>query len=185
MLLLELFLITSLGLMLFLICVVVIIKLFESYTLDAPFIGTEKYIVDEIVSNLGLNEESVLIDLGCGDGRILRHAVAQVKGISAMGIEGAIWPFFLAKFASRNFKQIQIKKSNIFDADIHNATHIYVYLYPECLNKLEEKFKRECQDNVRIISCDFEIKNLKLVDTVMLENKLSNYRHKLFIYNIK
>lgn len=185
MLLLELLFIVLSGLILFLVCLIIIIKLFESYTLDAPFIGTEKYVVDEIVSNFGLNEKSILIDLGCGDGRILRHAVDRFKDISAIGIEGAIWPFLLAKFASRDFKQIQIKKSNIFDADVHNATHIYVYLYPECLNKLEKKFKEECQDSVRIISCDFEIKNLKLIDTVILENRLSKYRHRLFIYNKK
>lgn len=185
MLLLGLFLIVSLGLILFLICITVIIKFFESYTLNAPFIGTEKNIISDIISNLRLDSESILIDLGCGDGRILRHAVSQVEGVSAIGIEGALWPFFLAKFRSRNFEQIQIKKSNIFNADIHKATHIYVYLYPKCLDKLEEKFKRECQNNVRIVSCDFEIKNLKLVDTIMLENKLSKYKHKLFIYNLK
>jgi|SRR3989344_3716101 len=185
MLLLELLFIIFLSLILFLICLTVIVKFFESYTLDAPFIGTERHIINEIVYNLKLNEKSVLIDLGCGDGRILRHAVAQVKDILAIGVENALWPFFLTKFASRNFKQIQIKKSNIFDANIHNATHIYVYLYPECLHKLGKKLKKECQNDVRIISCDFEIKNLKLIDTVILENKLSKYRHKLFIYNIK
>lgn len=181
----QLIVIIFFGLILLLICFIVIIKFFESYRLDAPFIGTEKCIINEIVSSFGLSEKNVLMDLGCGDGRILRHAVAQVKGILAIGIEDAIWPFFLAKFRSRNFKQIQIKKSNIFDADIHNATHIYVYLYPDCLNKLEEKFIKECNEGVRIISCDFKIKNLKLIDTVVLGNKLSKYSHKLFIYNIK
>ncbi len=185
MLLFELLLITFLGLILLFICLVIIINFIESYILDAPFIGTEKHIIDEIVSNLRLNKKSVLIDLGCGDGRVLRHAVTRINDISAIGIEKALWPFFLAKFISRYFKQIEIKKTNIFDADIKNATHIYVYLYPKCLSELEEKFKRECQDNVRIISCDFEIKNLKLIDVVNLDNKLSKYKHKLFIYNIK
>lgn len=185
MLLLELFFIILLGLVLFLICITVVIKFFESYTLDAPFIGTEKNIINDIISSLKLNNGSVLIDLGCGDGRILRQAVSQIEGVSAIGIENALWPFFLAKFRSRNFEQIQIKKTNIFNANIHKATHIYVYLYPKCLDKLEEKFKRECQNNVRIVSCDFEIKNLKLVDTIMIKNKLSKYEHKLFIYNLK
>ncbi|HEY4505770.1 MAG TPA: hypothetical protein VJG67_03705 [Candidatus Paceibacterota bacterium] len=185
MLIFELLFIISLGLILLLICFVIVITFIESYFLDAPFVSTEKSIIDKIISNLRLDEKSVLIDLGCGDGRILRHAVIKIKSMSAIGFEYSLVPFLLAKFTSRCFKQIQIKKTSIFNANIQNATHIYVYLYPKCLNKLGEKFKKECQDGVKIISCDFEIKNFKLIDTIILDDKLSKYKHKLFIYNIK
>ena len=162
--------------------VLVFFKITEIFFTDAPFIPTTNEVMDDIIENLQLTNKSVLYDLGCGDARILRKAVELKPDINAVGIEIAYIPYFLAKFFTRKYKRIEIKRENIFKADISDATHIFLYLYPKAVNKLIDNIKKQCAQGTRIISCDFEIKSCKPIDIVNLKNKCSKMCQKLFIY---
>lgn len=151
---------------------------------DAPFIPTPNYVIDEIIQNLHLTKHSVLYDLGCGDARIIKRVVELNSNVNAIGVEIAFLPYILAKFYTRKYKQIKIKRENIFKTNISDATHIFLYLYPKAVNKLIENIKKQCAQGTQIISCDFEIKSCKPLNIVDLKNKKSKICQKLFIYRI-
>ena len=157
-------------------------KITEILSTNAPFIPTSNEVIDNIIENLQLAKNSVLYDLGCGDARIIKRASELKPDIHAVGIEIAFVPYFLAKFSTRKYKQIEIIRENIFKADISNATHIFLYLYPKAVNKLINNIKIQCVSGTRIISCDFEIKSCKPINVVDLKNKHSKLCKKLFIY---
>ncbi len=160
----------------------VFLKIIEILSTDAPFIPTSEEVIDDIIGNLQLTDRSVFYDLGCGDARILKRA-AQIKpNIKIVGIDIAYIPFFLAKFFTRKYKQIEIRRENIFKADISDATHIFLYLYPKTVNKLIDHIKKQCAQGTRIISCDFEIESCKPTNIVDLKNKKTKLGQKLFIY---
>ena len=156
------------------------------FTTHAPFVPVPKKVVAEIVKSLDLKDESVLYDLGCGDGRVLLKSAELNPKIKAVGIEIAFLPYFLAKFHTRQYKNIKIKRENIFKTDMSSATHIFLYLYPEVINKLIHSIKSQCKPGTIIVSCDFELENITPKKVVNLENL---YPHslrgkKLFIYII-
>ena len=157
-------------------------KITEILSTNAPFIPTSKEVIDNIIENLQLTQNSVLYDLGCGDARILKRVVELKPDVNIIGIEIAFIQYFLAKFYTRKNKQIKIRRENIFKADISDATHIFLYLYPKAVNKLIENIKKQCVQGIRIISCDFEIKSCKPINVVNLKNKHSKLCQKLFIY---
>jgi len=157
-------------------------KITEILSTNAPFIPTSKEVIDNIIENLQLTKDSVLYDLGCGDARILKRVAELKPNINVVGVEIAFIPYLLAKFYTRKNKQIKIRRENIFKADISDATHIFLYLYPKAVNKLIENIKKQCVQGTRIISCDFEIKSCKPINIVDLENKHSKLCQKLFVY---
>jgi tRNA G46 methylase TrmB len=53
----------------------------------APFNPTCDEAQQTAIRLLGLGEDDVLFDLGCGDGRLLITAVEQIKGLRCVGIE--------------------------------------------------------------------------------------------------
>ena len=179
--LLTLFLATliSLG-----IAVFMIVQFISEFTTDAPFVPIPKEIEDKIIENLKLSPGSMLYDLGCGDGRILIKAVQKYPEIRAVGVEIAFFPFLLAKFYTRKYKNISIKRENIFKTDISSATHIFLYLYPAIVNRLFVRIKEQCKSGTRIVSCDFEIDGITPTEVVDLNNPNSKRGKKLFIYNI-
>jgi len=72
-------------------------KITEILSTNAPFIPTSKEVIDNIIENLQLTQNSVLYDLGCGDARILKRVVELKPDVNIIGIEIAFIQYFLAK----------------------------------------------------------------------------------------
>lgn len=67
----------------------------EGFFRLAPFNPSSQQIQDKALELLKLTEKDVLFDLGCGDGRLLCHAVRHVNGLRCVGIE--IDPIFVER----------------------------------------------------------------------------------------
>lgn len=65
----------------------------------APFNPSSQQIQEKALEHLKLSENDVLFDLGCGDGRLLCHAVKQVPGLRCVGIE--IDPIYVERAMQR------------------------------------------------------------------------------------
>lgn len=118
---------------------------------------TDCEVIDETLSQMDLDEFSVLLDDGCGDGRVLIEAVKRF-GCTCIGIE--IDPE-RAEVARRRVKdaglsdRIQINPNGVcdvleFDSAGASVTHAYVYLFPELLEKLATKLS-----SVRVVASPF------------------------------
>lgn len=176
-----LFLILSVVFILF-----VLAQFIAVFTTEAPFVPVPRKIENEIVSSLGLNSNSILFDLGCGDARILTKASLKCPEIKAVGVEIAFLPFLLAKFKTRSYENITIKREDIFKTDLKDATHVFLYLYPKVINQLIHNIKAECKPGTVIMSCDFELDNYEPSRVIDLQNINPNSRRgkKLFIYSV-
>ena len=152
-------------------------------TTVAPFVPIPRDIIPEIVKSLNLNDDSVLYDLGCGDGRVLMEAIKSNPNIIAVGIEKALFPYFLGKFHTRKNESVEIRRGDIFTVDVSDATVIFFYLFPGVPDKLMSVLEKKCKSGTRVVSCDFDCKERKPVEVIDLNN--TNPRgKKLFVYNI-
>ena len=152
--------------------------------MDAPFVPIPRVIILDIVKNLNLNNDSVLYDLGCGDGRVLRGVVNSNPNIRAVGIEKAFVPYLLARFHTRKNKNTQIRREDIFTTNTSDATVVFFYLFPGIPDKLMDILEKKCKPGVRVVSCDFECKNRKPTEVIDLNNPNSKRGKKLFVYKI-
>ncbi len=170
-----------------LICLFVLLlflaQVVSIFTTDAPFVPIPKGIEDGIIESLRLGDNSVLYDLGCGDGRVLKKAIEKYPNIKAVGVEIAFIPYLLARFKTRKYKNIEIKREDIFQTDIRNVTHVFVYLYPHIMEKLMPILEKKCKKGTRIVSCDFEDKNLKPTEIIELDS-LAKRGKRLIVYTV-
>jgi hypothetical protein len=161
-------------------------QIVATFTTDAPFVPIPKGIEDEIIRNLDLKSGSVIYDLGCGDGRILALIAEKYPEVRAIGVEIAFWPFLLAKWKTRKYKNVAIRREDIFKTDISSATHIFLYLYPQVIDRLIANIESQCRPGTTILSCDFELESIKPARTVDLTriNPNSSRGKKLIVYTI-
>ena len=152
------------------------------FTTDAPFVPIPDGVEYAIVDALGLQNGSVLYDLGCGDARVLRTAMEKYGGVRAVGIEIGFFPYLLARFKSRKYKNIKIKREDIFRTDVSDATHIFLYLYPQVMEKLMPILEKKCRKGTRIVSCDFQDKNRVPDATIPLPQNNNKRGKNLFVY---
>lgn len=126
--------------------------------IGVPFVPTSKRLVRDIFKKFRMTKNDVFYDLGCGDGRLVFY-VAKKYGCRAVGVEVNPLLHCFARLVKKITKtdNVFFLKKNIFKVDLQEATVIYLFLFPEIIERLKNKILKECK-NVRIISHGFVIK---------------------------
>ena len=148
-----------------------------------PFIPLTKKQLKTINRNIKLKPTDRIIDLGCGDGRVLRMFEEQgVKDL--VGYEVNFWIYLLAKAKNKISKSKSkiylkdFKKNNLSEYNI-----IFCYLSDYYMNSLKEKFDKELRPGTKIISYVFEAKDWR-EPKIIYTNKENKKLGKIFIYKM-
>lgn len=130
----------------------------------APFVPTPLRVVREILKEARLKKGSRFIDLGCGDGRLVREAVRVYK-VRGQGIELNYLLVLYSKFVSRIQKldSASFFSKDLFSVDISRADVVFFFLMPRTVERLKEKLLKEGRRGSLIISHGFKIKGWKEV----------------------
>ncbi len=125
----------------------------------APYVPTSKKQLARIFDVVKPKRGTFFIELGSGDGRIIRFA-AKKYGVVGEGVEvNALLNFFARFFARRDKvdKQISFVSKNIFEYDCKKADYVYLFLMPQLIIKLLPFFKKQLRKNTIIISHGFKL----------------------------
>jgi len=97
---------------------------------EIDFLGTPDGLIAPILEVLGVDQTDVLVDLGCGDGRVVLKA-AEDFGCQAIGIEhnaDLVERARGAVAASEAHARIDIRQGDASSADLSGATVIFMFL---------------------------------------------------------
>lgn len=152
-----------------------------------PFIGIPNNVLKDIEKEFILKDDSVIYDLGCGDGRVLFHLAKKNPKLKYIGIENSPFPFVIAKTLSwwhkkRDNLNVEILKKDFFDVDLSNATHIFTYLYPNVMDDLLPKLDKELKRGTVLISSSFHFTTKREVREVDLKRGKYQLGKLLYIY---
>src|SRR5256885_6645964 len=126
---------------------------------DVKFVGTPQNVVEAMLTLAKVTPADVVYDLGSGDGRIPITA-ATMFGARGVGIE--IDPFHL-RIARDNVAKagigdrVTFLNEDLFQADIHDATVVTLFLLPKLNLQLIPKFRRELRPGTRVVSHKFDM----------------------------
>jgi cyclopropane fatty-acyl-phospholipid synthase-like methyltransferase len=107
----------------------------------------------------GVKETDVVYDLGSGDGRIV---ITAAKKYHARGVGIELDPE-LVKKATENAAaagvadRVRFVASNLFDADISEASVVTLYLLQSINERLRPKLVRELKPGTRVVSHVFNM----------------------------
>ena len=124
-----------------------------------PFLATPVHVARRMLVLAGAKPGELIVDLGCGDGRILLIA-AEEFGCRCIGVE---IDERLADLARRKVEErglsrlIRIFTGDLMSFDISQADIITIYLTPVILERLSLKLKKELKGGARIVSHDYQI----------------------------
>ncbi len=131
-----------------------ILWLLWNLTLDALWQPTDRVTARRILILAGTKEGESVVDLGCGDGRIVVAAARQFKA-RAVGYEidpfRALWGkgwILLAGLAGR----ARIMWGNMYRADLREADVVVLFLSATANARLESRLARELKPGARVVS---------------------------------
>jgi cyclopropane fatty-acyl-phospholipid synthase-like methyltransferase len=130
---------------------------------EVPYVPTENEVVDAMLKLAGVKSTDVVYDLGCGDGRIV---VRAARNLGARGVGIDINPDRIREAqanAKRNSVEnlVRFEEKDLFDADIHEATVVTLYLLPSVNLRLMPKLLKELKPGTRVVSHSFDMGDWK------------------------
>lgn len=162
MIILIAYLTVVLLLLLFLITMTIYtISLMYSSFKGSPYVATRKKRIEVILEEADLKRNKIFVELGSGDGRIVRTAVKKY-GVIGIGADInpllVLWAKFLTSLdSSFRQKKISFIVENIFNIDLKKVDYVYLFLMPKLIEELEKKFKKELKKGSIVISHGFPL----------------------------
>jgi SAM-dependent methyltransferase len=149
------------------------------FTQGALFVSTSRVKMKAVFDALNLRAGQVLVDLGCGDGRVLRSVSAKY-GVNAVGYEINPLAYCLARVRCSFSRGIDIRYRSFWTADLSAVDVIFCYLYPDVMSKLAQKLRQELKPGATVISCNFPIPGWFPVN--VLRSDLTRHNDPIYIY---
>ena len=161
----------------------------QQHKLDVPYVPTTEEAVKAMLKLADVKKTDIVYDLGCGDGRIV---IAAAKEYGAHGVGIDINPERIQE-AEANAKKAGVEKlvrfeeNDLFDADIHNATVVTLFLLGSVNLKLRPKLLRDLKPGTRIVSNTFNMGDWKADKELTLDDDTADFdnnglSHKFFLW---
>jgi protein-L-isoaspartate O-methyltransferase len=122
-----------------------------------PYVASPDSAVAAMLREAEVGPNDYVIDLGSGDGRIVRTA-ALVFGARGMGVEIQQKLVDLSNELAKKEgigDRVRFVTQDLFKTDISPATVVTMYLLPHTVNQLGDKLLAELRPGARVVSHDY------------------------------
>jgi len=146
-----------------------------------PYLPTPPEIVRRMLKIARVGSGDVLCDLGCGDGYILITAVKEFGADRAVGYEirEDLCRASLAEIERQTLQsRVKLVNGDLFDADLHEATVITLYLDESTNQRLKPKLERTAKVGTRIVSYAYKIKGWRAA------KKIRRHGDTIYLYTV-
>jgi len=110
--------------------------------IGAPYAPTRLAVVHKAFDGLGLDSEDYLVDLGAGDGGIMREAAA--RGMTTLGYELSPIMWLIAWVRTRRLPRSRLRYQNFYKAKLpEQTTVIFSFLMPTHMTQVFESVARQ------------------------------------------
>jgi hypothetical protein len=149
---------------------------------NAPFVPVPSESLSEIARLIKVTNNSVVYDLGSGDGKILRTLYEEYKVGKFVGIERGFFPYTLSRISHRKIKNISFQRKDFFATDLSSATMIVTYLFPKLMDALLPKLEKQLKPGTCLYSIDFQFKEKLPVEKISLLNIRGARGRTVYVY---
>jgi predicted O-methyltransferase YrrM len=144
---------------------------------DVIYVPTPPEVVEAMLKVARVTKDDIVYDLGSGDGRI---PIAAAKEYGARGVGIDIDPQRIRE-AEANLKEagvgdrVRFLNTDLFTADISEATVVTLYLLPALNLKLLPKLNKELRPGTRVVSHAFDMGDATPDETLNVNGRAVYY----------
>lgn len=126
----------------------------------APYLPTLTPQVTAALQLSGLQQGDTLLELGCGDGKVVVAAARQ--GVRVVGYELNPFLVFVARVRTWRYRRlVRIIWGDFWRHSWPPADAVFVFLLPKYMSKLHKKIMQYPHKPVKLVSFAFEIPDVQ------------------------
>ena len=143
----------------------------ETPELDVPYVPTHQKAVEEMLNLAKVTGKDYVIDLGCGDGRIVITAAKKYKA-RCLGVD--LDPRRIRE-SNKNASQagvtklVTFRKADVMDTDVRQASVVTLFLLEAVNVRLRPRLFAQLKPGTRVVSNGFHMRDWKADKTVRHE----------------
>lgn len=142
-------------------------------TRGAMFHPSASVRVRTFLDAVPMKNNELLIDIGCGDGRVLSEARKRY-GVRAIGYEVNPLAYLLAKLRTMGKRGVTVRCRNFWKVDVGEADVLFCYLFPDVMEKVARKLELELHPGTRVVSGNFPLPGWKHLHVFYPASSLNN-----------
>ena len=150
-------------------------------TRGALYVSTSRVRISAFLEAVEMRPGHLLVDVGCGDGRVLRRAQKRY-GVKAIGYELNLLAYLKAKLLCLGHQDVKVKWRNFWSADLSGADVVFCYLFPDVMRDLAAKLESDLKPGAVIVSCNFDLPGFSPDQVLRPGNSLHN--DPIYIYRL-
>lgn len=126
----------------------------------APYLPTLKQQKQQALDLLDLKPGQTMLELGCGDGRVL--LAAAKRGWRCVGWELNPLLALVARLVTWRYRdKVEVIWGDYWRAKWPPAEGIYGFILTKYMPKLDKKIRHDCKKPVKLVSLAFEVPDCK------------------------
>jgi SAM-dependent methyltransferase len=125
-------------------------------TRGALFVSTSRVRINRFLDAVPMQAGQLFIDLGCGDGRVLRRARKRYN-VQATGYELNPFAYLKARLLCFGRPGVRVRWQDIRRADLSQADVVFCYLFPDLLLEVTALFRARLKPGAVLVSCNFAL----------------------------
>jgi SAM-dependent methyltransferase len=130
----------------------------QAQALDVPYVPTPAKVVDAMLRMANVRADDYVVDLGCGDGRLV---IAAAKRYGAHGFGVDLDPKLVNEAQHEALRQgvqdqVAFYERNLYITDFSQASVLMLYLFPKVNLDLRPRLFHEVRPGTRVVSHDFD-----------------------------
>jgi len=142
--------------MLIIILLLIVIPFGLGAIIGAPYLPILRLGSRQVLKLSGLKPGQTLVDLGSGDGRLLRAAAAQ--GVHCIGYEINPYLVWASRLVCWRYRRlVTVHTADLWRTKLPEANVIYVFGLERYMERLERKFSTEITRPTKVISYIFQL----------------------------
>ena len=142
-------------------------------TRGALYVSTSRVRISAVMEAVPMRPRQLLVDIGCGDGRVLRKA-GKRYGVSGIGYELNLLAYLKAKLLCLGLQGIKVKWRDFWTVDLSDADIVFCYLFPDVMKDLAAKLKSDLKPGAVVVSCNFDLPGFSPERVLRPGNSLHN-----------
>lgn len=120
-----------------------------------------------------------VVDLGCGDGAVVRYLARRRPDCRFVGIEHAPLPWLWARLASRSLPNLEIRYGDFWRYSLNGFDVVYAFLSPAPMPPLWEKAVAEMAPGALLVSSSFPVPGRPELRRIAVNDRSMTY---LYVY---